>query len=169
MNKMLSLLLLLCPLTLSANIEKQTIPTKIDQKTLEEEVPLLKGSHSHATKEEQRLVDKFWDILKNKRTKKTLNKFLTDDFQFIDIYFNQLDKKEFIKDILKSGQILSYTIHNLRITRHNDIFIAHYFIVIKSSSFPDMEFSMAQSNVFEKDHGSWKIKAYENLDSSQVT
>ena len=162
-RKVLLFLMVICPIFISADVQKvspfQPI-TNIGSRPL----TLFKGDEEHFSHTEKMLVHRLWYMFKNQRTAKKLQKSLTKDFQYLDVNANLLDKKDFIKALLQAPRILAYKIKAIKLTRHDDIIIAYYLLYLKTPSTAGSFFPLAQMNVFQKHHDRWKVKSYGDLD-----
>ncbi len=157
LKKVLFLMLIICPLMLSANEAKSRCPQT------EVNVPLVKGGERF-TKEEKQLVHWLWHIMKTDRTVSTLKKILTHDFEYIDISNNLLNKKAFITlATTQFPQILSYQITGLHMTRKGNAILAYYTLAI-STTISSGTIPLSEMNVFQKVNGTWKVKGFDNMD-----
>lgn len=155
-------MLLACPLALSA----ATLPGKFfPQYPQKEDKGLLnKNNTGYITHKERNLVNWLWNIYKNRRTARVLNKIIKGDFQSIDVTGTTYDKKQFITGLLQSSQILSYQISGLKMIRTHESIVAFYVIGLTLSTSEGLVLPMAQMNVFQKADGKWKLKATSDLD-----
>ncbi len=165
LKKSIFLMLLACPLALIAHVNS-FLPQAGEQP--KKELPLAKGGEQF-THEEKQLVNNFWVILKNKRTAKTLEKILTPDFNYFDVYANLQNKKTFISTIISQfPQIQTYQISGLKLTRKGELIFAFYRVSLSTTATTGV-LPLAQTNVFQKVHGKWKVKSYVNLNPGTIT
>lgn len=166
MNKTVLFLLLCWPLMLPAlfSSTETFVPSHQNRLSLnqfQKEAAVEKGSN-----EVNQLVNDLWKAF-TKHNASKIKKLLASDFEYVDVFGNVIHRSAFVRDVAQNRPT-HFSIHQLHYSRHKDILMVRYIVLLQTRALPEVALPLVQFQVFKKDHGSWRLVKYADLDAFNV-
>ena len=166
MNKTVLFLLLCWPLMMPALFPSTETFAPSHQNRLSLNQSQKDEAVEKGSSEVKQLVNNLWKAF-TKQSASKIKKLLARDFEYVDVFGNVLHRKAFVQDIVQARHI-HFSIHQLHSSRHKDVLMVRYILLLQTRALPEVDLPLVQFHVFKKDHGSWRLVKYVDLDAFNV-